>query len=194
MPSASNALHNPVRCCRIMILQLGVFDLQLLQMQVPSLRLPKWRICRPAIGWVTGLILGIVLSYRTDFIASLMRGILSEPVSIVGLFAVSLLPYFLTALAVFVSKPGWVPIIAFCKAFCFGFCAAAMDRCFGSTSWLLRFLIMFSDIYTSPVLLWVWFGCGKGEASKGRFLICGAALLLILAMDYWFISPILAMI
>lgn len=148
------------------------------------------------LTWAVGLILGIVFAYSTDTLVSLMPGILDIPVSIVGLAAVNWLPFLFTAAAVFVSRPGLVLVPVFCKAFSFGACAATFDIAFYSASWLMRLIVLFSDLLSLPLLFWLWLSCVSGErrTTLRRFGICGILLIIITAADLWFITPLSALI
>ena len=148
------------------------------------------------LSWISGMIFGISFSYCSGSLLSLMRGVVHHPVSIVGLGAVLLLPFLLSALAVFLSHPGFLMVLSFIKAFFFGACAAALDQCFIPIGWFVRMLLLFSDIAGIPVLFWLWLRCLSADKSSlpGAFLSVLIILLIIGSIDYLVIAPFLVSI
>lgn len=153
-------------------------------------------ICRKLIPvcFAFGMICGIVFAHCSDILASLMRQALFCQVSIVGLATVSILPFLLSAFAVLISCPVLLPVIVFSKAFLFGTCAAALDLTFGSAGWLVRMLLMFSDIASLPVLYWLWLRCSSlnPRGLLRDFLFALLVTGCIGGIDIWIIAPFLA--
>ncbi len=85
-----------------------------------------------------------------------MRGTLWAPVSIVGLLLVTTLPFLISALAVYLAKPGLLLGICFGKAFLTAFVSVGFFQAFGYAGWLLRWLLAFSSCASAPVLYWFW--------------------------------------
>lgn len=144
--------------------------------------------------WTAGLISGIAFSYATEAISSLMRGTLAFPVSIVGLGAVIVLPYLITAFAGFTSQLWILMPLALCKAFSFGACIAAIDLAFSSAGWLIRMLLMFSELAAIPFLLYLWlrFLAGDDQGFRRCTALFAAFSVLIGSIDFWVIAPFLA--
>ena len=114
----------------------------------------------------------------------------SGPVSIVSLLIVTLLPLLCSAFAVYISRSWLLFFIAFIKAFLLGFTALGIYAAFGSSGWVFRFFLMFSDLGMLPFLYLFWLqhlpgGCGICRRDS-MFLLCGMA---IAGIDYAFISP-----
>ena len=103
--------------------------------------------------WCIGFACGANLARRTGNFVSLMRACCESRVSIVGLVTVPFLPFLFSAVAVYLSSLPLLYLTAFFKTFSFGFCIFAVTRSFGSAGWLIRFLLLFTDICTLPVLL-----------------------------------------
>lgn len=158
----------------------------------------SWRkagIILLAFFWTLGLFLGIYSSFpMEDSFFRLMRAAAGCRVSIVGLFAVLILPFLFSAFAVYFSQPWLLLLICFLKAYCFGFCCFLTQISFGSAGWLLRLLLLFSDCCILPVLCWFWIRHISGEkrALWQDLAVCAAASLLIGGVDYCVISPFLA--
>ena len=109
-----------------------------------------------AACFLVGFVLGVRMSCGVDFSVSLMRGAMAGSVSIVSLLCVLLLPLLFSALAVYFSKPRLLYCIAFVKAFAFAFVSAAITSGFASAGWLARWLLMFSDCLSLPLLWMYW--------------------------------------
>ena len=147
-------------------------------------------------AWISGLLLGIAFTYGTQAFSSLMLGTLDRPLSIVGLGTVFLLPYLLTAVAVWVNRPVMLIPLAFCKAFLFVVCAASVDLIFGNAGCIVRLLLLFSDGASLPVLFRLWLRCmdPSGDNLTRDFVISLGLFLLIGSIDYWVIAPFLALV
>lgn len=115
----------------------------------------KGRTMVLALAWLLGLVAGyeLYLSMDSD-ISSLMRGVSHDSVSIVGLLLSVLLPFLCSAFAVFISLPGLLIPIGFGKACLLSFVSFGILLSYGSAGWLFRLLLMFSDIFTAPLLYW----------------------------------------
>ena len=166
-----------------------------------SSKLPnRWRkYCVPflAFSLTFGFSMGIYLA-RTmqDSMFSLMRAVAFSRVSIVGLFVLLFLPLLLSAAAVYFSIPAMVLPLSFCKGFCMGYCALGILFVFGSASWLVRLLLMFSDCFMILPLSWFWIRHISGCRNMLRrdFLICSAIAIVIGIVDYFLVSPFLVML
>ena len=94
------------------------------------------------LGYFAGYLLAWIWS---DILFSLMRCLLSAPVSIVGLILAFLLPLGLSAFAVYYNI-SWLPaLILFSKAVLTGFCIKACVFSFGGAGWLVYVFILFLD-------------------------------------------------
>lgn len=155
------------------------------------------KVCRflLAFCWISGLICGIGLCYAAGpCFVSWMRGVCAVPVSIGRLIAITLLPFLLSALAVFASHPRLLFGIAFVRGFSLSFVCAAISLSWGSAGWLARWLLCFGSLLSAPIL----YGCWLRHLSGHRtFSFWEAALLLSAAgsigsCHYFFIAPLLA--
>ena len=145
---------------------------------------------------ISGLSLGIILaSTLEESFLLLMRTAVSTRVSIVGLFAVSYLPFLFSAFAVYIRKPKLILIILFIKAFMFVFCGLLSAAAFPSAGWLVRILLQFSDCLLLPVLCWfaVRQTTGYGNFKKD-FSYCTALFVIAGSLDYCVVSPFLVML
>jgi hypothetical protein len=148
-----------------------------------------------AFAWVGGLLLGAVVSVSADnLLASTMRAALSGSMSIMGPVAVVLLPLFLSAYAVYFSQPIMLAAVVFLKAFLFAYAGAALLILYPVSGWLLRWLLMFSDMVTMPILwfLWISVSFDNRESLHRRIVICAFCSVLVGCVDLFMIVPFLA--
>lgn len=163
-----------------------------------NFNLPAWRCKKPmfllACAFLFGLISGVLFSMSaSDALFPTMRAAVFGCVSIPGLLSATLLPFLFSAFAVYISCQKLLIPIAFCKAFVFAFVGTGILGAFGSAGWLVRLLLMFSDVASLPLLWWYW---QKSLSGSGRFVrntaIAAGFALLIGSVDYCVVSPFLA--
>lgn len=147
-----------------------------------------------AFFWSGGLVFGITLfALAGECTVPLMRQAASCQVSIVSLLMANLLPFLISALAVYIHKPVLLYGCAFLRACLLSFVSMGTMVAFGSAGWLVRLLLMFSDICLAVLLYvyWLWHISGLHRFSS---LTCGgfaAAALLIGSIDHCFVAPFL---
>ncbi len=148
-----------------------------------------------SLAFLAGLISGAYLSLFADpSVFSLMRMAASCHVSIVGILAALLLPVAFSAFAIYTSCVQLLFFVAFIKAFTVSFLSTGFLLALGDSGWLLRMLLMFSDLASLPLLCWLWLhACSNGRTSNLR---CAAVVLFVACgigyMDYYCVSPFLA--
>ena len=148
-----------------------------------------------ALAFLAGLLVGCFFHTPAELDSvSWMRRVAEAPVSVVSLLSVTLLPFLFSAFAVYVSQYWLLVPIAFWKAMSFSRVACWITAAYGSAGWLMRFLLMFTDLFTLPLLVLFWLRYG----GKGRRLTALSALLYCMvavaigSIDFWIISPFLA--
>ena len=142
--------------------------------------------------WILGIASGICLHFIFEPVSvSLMRSAIQLPVSIVGLCTCIFLPLIFTCIAVYLNRPIIILVVCFIKSAAFGFSCALIREVFGDADWLIRSLVLFSDICFSLVLLahWLCFFGAKQDICLWRTRICVLFGILIAAFDYFMISP-----
>ena len=148
-----------------------------------------------AAFWLLGLLSGslIALSAGT-LLAPTMRSAVSCGMSIFGLLAALLLPLLFTAMAVYISQPALLFPVVFFKGFLFSFTGSGVLAAFGASGWLIRVLLMFSDLLVLPLLWWIWLRSFSNERNDA--LRCSTMAAVIAAVigcfDYAFVAPFLA--
>ena len=144
---------------------------------------------------LVSLIAGTLLAVRADSSAfSLMRQAVISPVSIVCHLALQLLPFLIAAYAVSISRSWLLYTVFSCKLFSFAYTGTLVWIAFGSAGWLVRFLILFSDIILVPVFCWF---CTKrlmkSDGAKDLWLCMGLTVITVL-MNLFIFSPFLVKI
>ena len=148
-----------------------------------------------AVLWLLGLLSGSLVSLSAGtLLAPTMRSAVSGGMSIFGLLAALLLPLLFTAMAVFISQPALLFPVVFLKGFLFSFTGSGVLAAFGTSGWLIRVLLMFSDLLVLPLLWWVWIQVFSGE--RNTVLRCNALAFVIAVVigcfDYTLVAPFLA--
>jgi hypothetical protein len=156
-----------------------------------------WRKFSPwflAFSWILGMLLGFFSAHAaSSFLTSLMRQSVSYSASILGLLAASIVPFLISALAVSLYEPWLLLIISTLKAFGFSFCACGVSLAFGQSSWLVRFLFLFSDYFTIPLMYLYWLRHIQGNVKPCFWeLPSGIGIALTVGwFDYCFVAPFL---
>ena len=161
--------------------------------QNPSARWARYSSLILASFWCSGLLLGILAAASAgEVLLSQMRSAVSQPVSIVPFLAY--VPFLVSAVLVHLRQPWLILPCCFVKGFLFAYCAFAVTLAFGQSSWLVRFLFLFSDAISIPIMYFYWMRCIEGSCAKRYWLsgCCAVALLVVGLMDYCWIAPFLA--
>lgn len=153
----------------------------------------SFRVCFLAFLWVSCLVVGCFIASGDSFIVSLMRLAPGSEVSIVGLAVVLILPLLISVVGLYYQKPVVVYAFSSLKAFCSGYLLYAVSVAFGSASWLMRMLLLFSDIGITIIVLWLVFRHlnGRGRTFKADIALSFFAAIMIGIMDYLLVTPFL---
>ena len=150
-----------------------------------------------AMFWICGILFGAsVFLFAGHHLFPLMRGIVSGSVSIVSLLCVTTLPFLFSACSVYVSKPALIFPVCFLKAVGFSYISAGILISYGSSGWLIRWLSMFSNFISLPLLFFFWqrhIGREHNISFLEVFVVL-SVLIFIVSIDYCCISPFLAML
>lgn len=148
-----------------------------------------------ACCWIGGMICGIWFCSGAGMsLFSWMRDGLLGPVSICPMLCVTLLPFLLSAIAVFASSPGLLYGLVFAKGFSLASVGFAIQCLWGSGGFLMRWFLTFSALHTAPL----FYGfClrhvqPEGESSFSNVAFSLALACVIGSIDYFIIVPFLA--
>lgn len=143
------------------------------------------------VAWLAFFLAGgIATSLHRGYLPGLFHSAQSGNWYLSAFFPV-FLPFLFSAFAAYFSRPKLMLLICFWKALCFGFCGFGISIAYGQCSWLMRMLLMFSDLCSLPILLCYWSRYAWGNRRPDW---CGnvsvlSLLLIITTIDYCFISP-----
>ena len=143
--------------------------------------------------WMMGLTFGVVVA-RSVSVEFYSHAATAPNASLFSELIVVMFPIIVSILIMYTGLSWLIPVIAFLKAFCFAYVSQVLVRGFGSASWLMQLLWMFSDCASAPFLWWFW--CRSLKSTKFTLTSSSSAMLIaalvIIILDYRFISPILS--
>ncbi|MBQ9839105.1 MAG: hypothetical protein IJO56_06430 [Oscillospiraceae bacterium] len=164
---------------------------------VPFLKHQWCDACIFILIWLIGGVAGCALAGQVEEVSfSWMRTAPMCCASIVALLAVTLLPFLITAAAVYFHQSWLFLLFGFCTCCAGTFVSNICIGVFGSAGWLVRYLLLFSHIAVSPMLFWLWLCCCTGQLTHiyRNILLCAGVSCVIAVMDHLFISPYLALL
>ena len=143
--------------------------------------------------WIMGLIFGVIVA-RSASVEFCSLAATTKNTSLFSALIVVMFPIIVSILIMYTGLSWLIPVVAFLKAFCFAYVSQVLGRDFGSASWLMQLLLMFSDCASVPLLWWFW--CQSLKSTKftlrSSSSVTMVAALVIAILDYRFISPILS--
>lgn len=156
------------------------------------LKSPRLRLALFSSVWFGGFVFGALIfrSAQSAFVSG-MFGALSCAVSIVGLLLVIILPFLITALAVYESKPVALYLLCFFKAVLYSVNVLAIYGAYGTAGWLVQILLMFTENCTMAMLwfLWLCVILNRPKIFQRAFLWCFGISVLAGVLDLFIISP-----
>ena len=150
-----------------------------------------------AFGWILGSVIGLLLAVNCDpSVIYGIRGILAGEFSVWRMIFVIISPLVISFLAISHFSIWLLIPIAFVKGMAYAFVSALVFIAWGSAGWLIRLLLIFSDTVSAPVLLYFWLSsCRSGSKDLGlRFIPAASWIILACAIDYRYVSPLLAVL
>ena len=147
-----------------------------------------------AFAVLFGILLGgICAGLAEPMLFQLMRTAALSCVSIVCLLQVILLPILFTAFAVYLGQYWLVILVAFSKAFLFGYFCSGILLQYPNSGFLFAFLFLNSDFLSLPVLCWCWFRSIRSREAGLQTIIPAVFLFIGIAfLNYQVVSPFLA--
>lgn len=143
--------------------------------------------------WILGLIFGALASCFSSVDGIWVLRALSVPASFFSLFICALIPFALTAGAVFFGKWRLIYFLAAFKAFAFSYTGCVCLVCFAASGWLVRLFFLFTQIAAVPALwyLWLCYCQGKHKLTYFSFSVILLYVSLIAMLDHYWIAPAL---
>ncbi len=143
--------------------------------------------------WTMGIILGTAwaATFSAAF-SSWMRPVCCMRVSIVRLAVWNVLPFVITA---GISAFGFYPVLylfGFFKGLAFGATGMMCIAAFGNGGWLIRCLLLFSQLMTISAIWAVWVGiCRKKRFSPWDIGLVAVYFMAVILIDYFLVCPFL---
>ena len=140
--------------------------------------------------YLLGLIAGVFFISRFP-ISSLMHSLEYQKMSIVVGFFISAFPFVVFYIVFRFSAFFLVAPLAFIRAFVFMYCFAGVSIAYADAGWLVRCLLLFSDCFSVPLLIWYVSGVLLVKRTTQNKIVC-YCLFLVLAIrciDCYVISP-----
>lgn len=167
-----------------------------------KLQSTSWFQCKGSVIllsflWTIGLVCGLYfISSSGDYVTGLFACVSGSRQSVLGLLAVICVPLIISAISIYLPIPALVYVYAVIKAFSFGCCLCGIAITFGQSGWLVRLLLLFSDTCLVVMMLWLWCRMLYNNRFSVRkdLLFCIAASAVIGMIDYFLVSPYLAML
>lgn len=153
-----------------------------------------YRLYLIILFWFFGLLSALLVLKLTPY--SLMYPLFIERVSIVGMIVSLTFPFIFSYILLNRGYFYLVLPIILLKAFGYMFCFCCYSKIFGTSGWLVRSLLLFSDSIAVFLLLYYCYryatGNRKGSFQYFRFSIL--ALILSGCLDYYIVSPFIMML
>ncbi len=155
----------------------------------------KNSVCFLAFIWTFSVFTGIILGSKSvPLYTSLMLSAASGPMSIAWMFLIFVLPLVFTIISIRFKVSFLILPLALVKGFFYGFLSASVCSAFGSASWLVCSMLLFSNSILILLLLWFWFQYLKTDTRclVRDFLMSIAIGILVCAFDAIVVSPFIS--
>lgn len=146
-----------------------------------------WFYWRLFLAFIFGFTCGVFLCFvQCDSMIFWMRGFPEKSVSIIWFPLSILLPFLISGLLRHYC-PGLLFSVCFCKAFLFSAVHLSLMLSYGGAGWLIRWLFLFGDCITFPIIILYWRRCLLGRTVRYLPLLC--SLIIIGMVDNMVICP-----
>ena len=145
-----------------------------------------------ACSWTSGLLAGQFLLLRADAsVYSLLRSAVSQPTSIAGLFVTAVTPFIFYSIAVSFSRPWLLVLLCFTRSLMFSYIVLGIAVSFWASSWLIRWIFLFSQCALVSLEYWYWRHYVSGEHGSDVvvFIFLISIVFLIVSLDYGVVLP-----
>ncbi len=143
-------------------------------------------------AFISGFLAGAFLAVgNASNYSPLIHKVVATVPSAIGPFGQITVWFSLTALISMAKKGHLFLVLCFLQAFTFGVMATAVYYSYGSASWLIQALMLFTRTVTLISLLWFWFRNIFGQIcnAKRDFLLALCLSVLAAAFDLFLVSP-----
>ena len=143
--------------------------------------------------FICGFLLGICIAiHNADCYSLLIRIAAASPPNAIGLFSRCVAIFALTAVMHRFQRSCFF-LLLFAEAFTYGISAAATYFAYGSSQWLVCWLVLFSRTVILISLVWFWSRniLKPRHTAKRDFLLVVSISVFATIMDLYLISPLL---
>ena len=143
-------------------------------------------------AWIVGCCAGVAIFQANKALClSLMYGVGTCKVSVVGLLTCTAMPFLATAISCIMGS--WIPVymLAFIKAMSYSVCSASIFGLYGTGGWVAQFLLLFSENASIVLLfaLWICLAHRVGNQRSRYIRISLICALLCCIVNVFLISP-----
>ena len=145
--------------------------------------------------WISGIMSGCLCSvFAPDSFLDLLFAATLEDVAFPQLITAISWPFLLSVLAVYLKAQWLIFPICWAKAFVFSFLGFGIVAAYSSAGWLVRWLLMFGDCCSVPLLLWYWSRSLVPTRSIHLAILLPLMFLMIGMFDFYFVAPFLTVV
>lgn len=150
----------------------------------------RWLFSLPVV-WILGMLLGIAVASNCNTYVVVNVAVMLRP-NLCLLFLLNASPVAVLITLFAVRRYGLICVVLFFHGLLRGFCEMCTVLVFGSSSWLVRCLLLFSSSFVSVLMWWLVFSFVNRKRCHVEF-ICYSALFIccVTIFDYFVISPFL---
>ena len=140
--------------------------------------------------YLLGLIAAVLYINQYPY-ASLMRLLVYPQMSIVFGFMITAIPFVVLYIVLRCSAFVLIFPLAFFRAFTFMYCFAGISYAYAEAGWLVRALLLFSDFFSVPLLLWYAARqlLGNYRGADREIWFCLLFLFAVRCIDSFVVSP-----
>lgn len=143
------------------------------------------------ILWCLGISAGCYCALHSSAaLTSMMHRQEIIPMSIVGRYVLLGLPFVIMAFTIhFDLRFFYVPVVLL-KSFIYSYSSCAIISMYGSSGWLCHILLLFFDLCTIPVLIFLCLRAIQKKLTQKELIICSIYVLIIAYIDHLAILPL----
>lgn len=162
------------------------------QKQIITFSFEKRLLAYLPIVWILGVILGVaIVGFNGDIYAIVNTSVRLRP-NLGILYLVNLFPIAVLAALITVRRYSLIYLLLFLYGLFRGFCGMCTVLAFGSGSWLVRSMHLFSCSLVSVLMWWLIYSYTKRKYCRSQLVFVAVLLISIVTLlDYFVVSPVI---
>ena len=150
----------------------------------------RYRVLLILFVWSVGCLVGLFIANRAAATSPYLFPVPHRS-SITISFLLSSLPIVLSHFIYSLCHFHLLLPLVFLKGLSFMYCYAYIHIIFGNAAWLVRYIVLFSDLVFVCLLLWFWLRCAScANSIRYNFRVCLIAGALIVLVDHYCVLPL----